>query len=195
MTLGAYDSWVMPNGLTGCSELGLEGCCTASAVRAAYLAWKHAIAHSGGEIRVNLMLSRRSEWLDTMSHQPFEGRFEMLVHKPVGIAVRIPKWIAAEKLSVSLDGQALRPKIAGSWLRIEDARPGSRIELSFPIPERRTEEEIGGMTYRLSWRGITLMKIEPPGEIYPIFQRSLESMGTLNAIPLDILKTHPAVEW
>jgi hypothetical protein len=45
MTYGAYDSWVMPNGLTGCSELGLEGCCTASAVRAVYLAWKHAVAY------------------------------------------------------------------------------------------------------------------------------------------------------
>jgi len=193
MTLGAYDSWVMPNGLTGCSELGLEGCCTASAVRAAYLAWKHAISHLGGEVRVNLMLSRRSEWLDTVSYQPFEGRFDIVVHKPVRIAVRIPKWIA--KPSVTMDGQPISPRVAGGWLRIEDARPGSRIELRFPIPERRTEEEIGGRTYRLSWRGITLMKIEPPGEIYPIFQRNLESMAELNAVPLDTLKTHPSVEW
>ena len=193
MTLGAYDSWVMPNGLTGCSELGLEGCCTASAVRAAYLAWKHAISHSSGEVRVNLMLSRRSEWLDTASYQPFEGRFDIVVRKPVRIAVRIPKWIA--KPSVTMDGQPISPRVAGGWLRIEDARPGSRIELRFPIPERRTEEEIGGRTYRLSWRGITLMKIEPPGEIYPIFQRNLESMAELNAVPLDTLKTHPSVEW
>ena len=195
MTLGAYDSWVMPNGLTGCSELGLEGCCTASAIRAAYLAWKHAVVHSNGEVRVNLMLSRRSEWLDTVSHQPFEGRFEIAVHKPVRIAVRIPGWIAHDELSVSLDGRAVEPKLAGPWLRIEDARPGSRIELTFPMPERESEEEVGGKTYRLFWRGTALMKIEPPGDIYPIYQRSLEGVAALNAFPLDTLKTRALVEW
>lgn len=195
MTLGAYDSWVMPNGLTGCSELGLEGCCTASAVRAAYLAWKHAVSHSSDEARVNLMLSRRSEWLDTVSYQPFEGRFDIIVHKPLSLMVRMPRWINLREIAVTVDGAPLRPEWVSSYLRVDDVRPGSRIEMRFPIPERRTEEEIGGRTYRLSWRGITLMKIEPPGEIYPIFQRNLEGMAALNAVPLDTLKTHPSVEW
>ena len=195
MTLGAFDSWVMPNGLTGCSELGLEGCCTASAVRAAYLVWKHAISHSSGEVRVNLMLSRRSEWLDTMSYQPFEGRFEMLVHKPVSVMVRMPRWINLREIAVTMDGAPVQPAWVSSHLRLDDVRPGSRIEMRFPIPERQTEEGIRGRRYRLSWRGITLMKIEPPGEIYPIFRRSLEDFAGLNAVPLDTLKTAPLVEW
>lgn len=188
MTLGAYDSWVMPNGLTGCSELGLEGCCTASAVRAIYLAWEHAITHSGNEVRVNLMLSRRSEWLDTIDSQPFEGRFSVLVHKPVDVLIRIPSWI--DRANLKING---KHSWEASVLRIEGI-PGSRIDLEFPIPERHTEEEIRGNAYNLSWRGTTLMKIEPPGEIYPIFQRTLEGMAGC-CIGLNLLKTKPLVEW
>ena len=188
MTLGAYDSWVMPNGLTGCSELGLEGCCTASAVRAIYLAWEHAIVCEGNEVSVNLMLSRRSEWLDTVDFQPFEGRFSVLVHKPVEVLVRIPRWI--ERTSLKVNG---KHSWVGSFLRIEGI-PGSRIDLEFPILERQTEEEIRGQTYKLLWRGITLMRIEPPGDIYPIFQRTLDGMSACN-IDLSRLKTKPLVEW
>ena len=195
MTLGAYDSWVMPNGLTGCSELGLEGCCTASAIRGIYLAWKHAIRYENGTAHVNLMLSRRSEWLDTMSYQPFEGRVGILAHKPVTVMVRMPSWINLRETRVTMDGAAVQPAWVSSHLRIDGARPGSRIEIEFPIPERQTEEEIGGRTYRLTWRGITLMKIEPPGEVYPIFQRTLDGMAALNTLALDNLKSVPSVDW
>jgi hypothetical protein len=195
MTLGAYDSWVMPNGLTGCSELGLEGCCTASAIQGIYLAWKHAIRYESGTAHVNLMLSRRSEWLDTMNHQPFEGRFSILVRRPAAVMVRMPNWINLREIRIAMDGASVQPAWVSSHLRIEDARPGSRIDIEFPIPERQTEEEIGGRTYRLTWRGITLMRIEPPGEIYPIFQRSLDGMAELNTLPLDDLKSVPSVDW
>ena len=193
MTLGAYDSWVMPNGLTGCSELGLEGCCTASAVRAIYLAWEHAINVSENQVRVNLMLSRRSEWVDTMDFQPFEGRFSVLVHKPIEVLIRVPRWIERTSLGLTVDGME-RPLVwAGSFLKV-DGIPGSRIDLEFPIPERHTEEEIRGRAYQLFWRGITLMRIEPPGETYPIFQRTLDGMAACS-MDLDRLKTKPLVEW
>lgn len=195
MTLGAYDSWVMPNGLTGCSDLGLEGCCTASAIRGIYLAWKHAIQYENGTAHVNLMMTRRSEWLDMVSYRPFEGRSSILVRKPVTVMVRMPGWINLRETRVTIDGAPAQPAWISSHLRIDDARPGSRIDIEFPIPERQTEEEIGGRTYRLTWRGITLMKIEPPGEIYPIFQRSLDGMAELNTLPLDDLKSVPSVHW
>lgn len=195
MTLGAYDSWVMPNGLTGCSELGLEGCCTASAIRAVYLAWNHAIKHRNGVVDVNLMMTRRSEWLDTISHQPFEGRFSIQVHKPVTVMVRMPAWINLHKVKVTVDGTPIRRAWVSHHLRVRDARPGSRIEIDFPIPERQTEEEVAGSTYQLSWRGPTLMKITPPGDIYPIFQRTLEGLSDLNTLAPDELKPKPAVEW
>ncbi len=195
MTLGAYDSWVMPNGLTGCSELGLEGCCTASAVRAFYLAWNHAIRHKDGVVDINLMMTRRSEWLDTISHQPFEGRFSIHVHEPVTVMVRMPAWINLHKLRVTVDGTPVQPAWVSAHLCLRDVWPDTQIELEFPIPERQTEEEVAGSTYQLSWRGPTLMKINPPGDIYPIFQRTQESLSKLNTLALDGLKTEPSVKW
>lgn len=195
MTMGAYDSWVMPNGLTGCSELGLEGCCTASAIRAFYLAWNHAITHKNGVVGINLMMTRRSEWLDTISHQPFGGRFSIQVHKPVTVMVRMPAWINLHKLRVTMNGTPVRPAWVSAHLCLRDMRPDSRVELEFPIPERQTEEEVAGSTYQLSWRGSTLMRIDPPGDIYPIYRRTLESLAELNSLDLRDLKASPSVEW
>jgi hypothetical protein len=195
MTLGAYDSWVMPNGLTGCSELGLEGCCTASAVRAFYLAWSHAIAVSGSEVKINLMMSRRSEWLDTMSYQPWEDRFSVVVHKPVDVLIRIPGWLNGADLGISVSGTAGEPRPDGSYLRLDGVLPGSRIDLTFPVPEHQTEERVRQTDYRLSWRGITLMKIDPPGSIYPIFQRTLDGMREQSRFDLARTKTEPSVVW
>lgn len=195
MTLGAYDSWVMPNGLTGCSELGLEGCCTGSAVRAFYLAWSHAIESSGREVKVNLMMSRRSEWVDVMSYQPWEGRLGIVAHKPVDLLVRMPGWLNGADIGVSVSGAAGEPRPDGAYLRIDGVSPGARIDLTFAVPEQETEELIRGTVYRLRWRGATLMNIDPPGNIYPIFRRTLEGMRERSRFDLSCAKTEPTVVW
>ena len=195
MTLGAYDSWVMPNDLTGCSPLGLEGCCTASAVRGFYLAWSHAIDVSGSEVKVNLMMSRRSEWVDVMSYQPWEGRLSVLAHKACDVLIRMPGWLNGAELDISVSGSAGEPRPDGQHLRLDDVQAGSKIDLTFPVGEHQTEESIRDTNYRLSWRGVTLMKIDPPGTIYPIFQRTLESMRDQSRFDLSRTKTGPLVVW
>lgn len=194
MTLGTYDSWVMPNGLTGCSELGLEGCCTASAVRAAYLVWKHAIAASGNEVRVNLMLSRKSEWLDALDHQPLQGRFSLLIHRAATVLIRVPGWVRRENVTLRLDGMEASPEWAGAFLRIHGT-PNMRVEMEFPLAERRSQEEILGQAYQLHWIGSTLMRIDPPGEIYPIFRRTLDDYLRCNGMVFDRLHVGSSVDW
>ncbi len=195
MTLGAFDSWVMPNGLTGCSELGLEGCCTASAVRAFYLAWSHAVETVGREVRVNLMMSRRSERVDVMSYQPWEGRLSVLAHKDCDLLIRIPGWMDGADVDVSVGGSSQPARPDGSYLRLDGVSAGTRINITFPIPERQTSEAIRGTDYRLSWRGPTLMTIDPPGSIYPIFRRTLDSMRPQSAFPLARTNAEPKVTW
>ncbi len=195
MTLGAYDSWVMPNGLTGCSDLGLEGCCTASAIRAIYLAWLHAVTHSAGQVSVNLMITRRSEWLDTVSHQPCEGRFDLIIHKPVTALIRIPWWLDLTRLKLTVDGNPARPEWVSSHLRVRNLKPGNRATLEFPLPEKQSEEEISGHTYRLKSLGITLMTIDPPGTVYPTYRRTQEGLSAMNTLALEDLKPTANVRW
>ena len=195
MTLGAYDSWVMPNGLTGCSELGLEGCCTASAVRALYLAWSHAVETLGREVKVNLMMSRRSERVDVMSYQPWEGRLSVLAHKDCDLLIRVPGWMDDADMDVAVGGAAQPPRQDGSYVRLDGVTAGTHVHLTFPIPERQTGEQIRGTDYRLSWRGPTLMTIDPPGTVYPIFRRTLDSMRAQSTFPLARTNDEPKVLW
>ena len=195
MTLGSYDSWVMPNGLTGCSELGLEGCCTASAVRAFYLAWSHAIEASGDDVTINVMMSRRSEWIDTMSYQPWDGRFSVVAHKWCNVLIRMPGWMEGADLGISVNGEAAEPRPDGAYLRIDAVTEGTRIDITFPLHERRNSERIRGVEYQLTWRGPTLMQIDPPGTIYPIFRRTLDGMREQSTFDLARTKTAPSVVW
>ncbi len=195
MTVGSYDSWVMPNDLTGCSELGLEGCCTASAVRGFYLAWSHAIEADGSDVKVNLMLSWRSEWADVMSYQPWEGRLSVAVHKASNVLIRMPGWLNGADLDISVSGESSPPRPDGAYLRFDDVSPGSVLELGFPVHEYSNEEYVRDTNYGLSWRGPTLMTIDPPGSIYPIFRRTLESMSDQSRFDLSRTKTAPSVVW
>lgn len=195
MTLGAYDSWVMPNGLTGCSELGLEGCCTASAVRAFYLAWSHAIETAGREVRVNLMMSRRSESADVMSYQPWEGRLSVMAHTDSDVLIRMPAWMNGADIDISVDGNSAPPRPDEQYLRFDDVSPGTRIDLTFPVRERHSQEHIRGTDYSLTWRGVTLMTIDPPGTIYPIFRRTLDSMRAQSLFPFARTNTEAKVLW
>ncbi len=195
MTLGAYDSWVAPNDLTGCSELGLEGCCTASAIRAFYLAWAHAIEATGPQVRINLMMSRRSEWVDVASYQPWDGLLSVHAHKPCDVLIRMPGWMEGADIDVSVHGDTEPPRPDGSYLRFDEVSPGTRIDIGFPVRERHSTERIRGTEYHLTWRGVTLMKIDPPGKVYPIFNRTLDSLREQSTFDLARTKAAPKVIW
>jgi hypothetical protein len=46
-----------------------------------------------------------------------------------------------------------------------------RIVLQCPISERTAQEKMGRVTYRLLVRGNTVVAIDPPGRLCPLFQR------------------------
>ena len=46
------------------------------------------------------------------------------------------------------------------------------VALTFPIKERTIKETIGGVEYTMVIKGNTVVFIDPPGKIYPTYQRA-----------------------
>ena len=45
------------------------------------------------------------------------------------------------------------------------------VSVTFPIPQRRTTETIGNVSYKLQIKGNTVVSIDPPGKNGPLYQR------------------------
>ena len=57
-------------------------------------------------------------------------------------------------------------------MNVGAAKPGDKIRIWFPIVERTVPERMGGGDYTLSLKGNTVIAIEPPGKICPLYERA-----------------------
>ncbi|MEI6972144.1 MAG: DMT family transporter [bacterium] len=147
----------------------LWGCCTANGGVGLYYAW-HGITRfdaSSKTATVNMLLNRASPWMDVESHQPYEGKVVLRNKQATSVLVRIPYWVAQEKVKCFVDDQEVRPAWAGNRLRFDGLRteagkrPGSVIRVEFPVPNATEKHTVQGTEYTLTFRGSTLVDIRP----------------------------------
>jgi DUF1680 family protein len=155
-------------------------CCTGNGARALYYAWERILDHRDGRLRVNLLLNRASPWADVDSHVPYEGRVDVKVKLPVDLSIRIPEWVKPGEATLRVApagapvdaGAARQPGWDGRYARFGAVRPGETAALSFPIAERiERNVPIADRHYTLAIRGNTVVAIDPPGTLCPLYQR------------------------
>jgi hypothetical protein len=161
-----------PTGIT--PEMG--GCCSANGSMGLYYAWDGITRFSEGVATVNLLLNRASTWMDVDSHLPYEGKVELHNKKARGALVRVPNWVEMSEVKAYVNGRATRPARSGRYLVFDDLQNGSQIRLEFPNPERTDRHTIAGQIYRVTFRGSTILDVQPKADhrsgAIPIYQRS-----------------------
>ena len=50
---------------------------------------------------------------------------------------------------------------------------GSAVRVEYPLRERTVTERLGGELYTTTWRGDTVVDIDPKGKYLPIFSKSI----------------------
>jgi len=152
------------------------GCCSANGAMGLYYAWEGITRFKDGVATVNLFLNRASKWMDIDSHLPYEGKVELHNKKEARMAlVRIPNWVEMNQVRCFVNGKALDPGQSRRYLIFENLRQGETIRLEFPNPETKDGYTIAGERYQVTFRGSTVVDIEPRAkgpELIPLYQGS-----------------------
>ena len=169
-------------------------CCNAAGTRGLYDLWRYAVedaeARDGQPAlqAVHLRFSVETPELRMVSYEPAEGRLDVMAQHAGDIEVRLPAG-TAQALAVSHRPED--PRVNALVTRDGYVRfhvcTGECVSLYYPLAERSATYEVGSgeciarcIGY---WRGETLMRVEPPGPFYPLYERSAGLEPVQPALP------------
>jgi hypothetical protein len=152
----------------------VAGCCSANGAIALYYAWEGITGFSDGVATVNMFLNRASSWMDIDSYLPYEGKVELRNKQARTALVRIPNWVELEEVKSFVNGHGTRAARSQRYLVFDGLRSGDMIRLEFPNLDNQGEYTINNTKYRMTFRGNTLIDIEPrasDSKLLPAYQR------------------------
>jgi len=149
-------------------------CCTGNAMWTLGKIVEHAVTQDDRGLSVNLHFTLDTPLASTTSHEPFEGRIEVVPHRAGSLRIRKPSY--ATRAEAELDGAPAEAGSDGDYLVFDSVKEGSTLVLVFDMPEKTTEETVmktPGDGYfaeksdpevderiRTTWRGNTVMAID-----------------------------------
>ena len=179
-SIGSFFGWMRANDGIRIERTGEEPklpnhaimhCCTANGARTLYFVHDATVTRQSDEVRVNLLLNRASPWLDVDSYLPAAGKVVLRIKDAPRVAVRMPEWCDPAAVQVQVGDEVRRALIQGRYVRTGWLRPGDRVTLTFPVPERTLHRVVGEIPYKLGLRGANVVSIDPGGEGYPLYER------------------------
>jgi hypothetical protein len=175
--LGAFSGWAAGNewwGRESDTDNLIMHCCTGNCARALFFLWNRIVEFKDGQLQVNMLLNRASPWAEVYSFIPYQGRVEIKIKQPCSaVRVHAPEWVAdgSAEIAITVDGSPRQVTWDKRYLNLGDVKAGQCIAVTFPIAEKTVTEKMGRDTYTLLVRGNTVVGIDPPGRICPIFNR------------------------
>jgi len=186
-------SWVatfFPNDLAavnpgGTLSLSAMGCCPYAGVRALYACWEPALADDGRTVSARYAIDRVSASAvqeSTQDARRVTQSIRLLADR--ALRVRLPDWVHASSVLATRGGKRLAPlNVRGRWLEFDHLPAGSEVTVSYPVRLRVTRERVGGAgtsqgfvpadqkrTFAAYWRGNIVVRVEPRGELMPMFE-------------------------
>ena len=149
-----------------------------------YYVWEQMVQYDKGELTVHLMLNHASRWADIHSHRPHSGKLEVMLKKDLQrLRVRAPEWIGsgASQVTVSKNETPISIDWDGRYLVVQQLQASDRITIIFPLQHKTMERTIGRQDFTLTFRGNTVIDLQPAGSRIPLYQR--KSMNT-DAVPM-----------
>lgn len=180
---GAFAGYAAPNDFVNDGFWGrghimdVQTCCVGSGVRGLYAAWSNVVTEERGRVFVNLLLNRCTPRLDVSSYLPYEGKVVLDIHEELPeLYIRIPEWTPYGGVLVDYGGGRRVEGKALSWIhtcfmKVGHVVPGEVVTVTFPVRERKTHEKVLNLEYDVTWRGYDVVHIDPPGTVYPLFER------------------------
>jgi DUF1680 family protein len=149
--------------------------------------WNNIVSKKDDGVYINLNLSRDTEWVDVDSYHPYEGKLDIHIHNAPTLFVRIPDWVRPPSVQVFVNDKLIESVWNRKYVTIRDLKAGDRVTVQYLLELVEKKDIIGGRPFTVQWKGDTVVKMDPPGEIKPLYQRSGMIAGEA---PLENLDYH-----
>ena len=175
--LGGFAGWPSANDWFNDGDeasRGIMHCCTGNGTRTLYYIWENMLSYDRGELKVNLLMNRASEWADVYSYIPYDGQVRVKIKEPcTKVLIRMPEWIDSNSKDVKcvIGSEERSIKWDGRYIDVGTGRPGELFQVTFPISEKTVKTTIASKDYNITFRGNTAIAIDPPGKYCPLYQR------------------------
>ncbi len=180
--VGGYAGWSSPNHiLAACETLpwggpelrektrAFQNCCGGSGTHAFFIAWKNAARYDNGFLSVNLHIDKLLPQAEIRCHQPYQGLLMIQLKASCNVKVRVPEFVKPEEVKVEPNMASV--KTWRNFLDLGHRQAGEMIRITYPLPVYQEEISVGNpgfrqYHYRVTWKGDTVVKMEPPGNNY-----------------------------
>jgi len=175
-SVGSFCGWVLPDDMWMGWGPVVMACCVGNGSRVLYTVWQNILEYSGGELRVNLLLNRASQWADLNSYIPYEGKVDLHMKCAAsGVSVRIPNWVTDEEVACTVNGAPRAFAWSGRYISLGTVNADDLVQVTFPISERTAyldfSDRLYPFEYTLVFKGNDVVSMDPPGTYRPLFQR------------------------
>ena len=172
MLHGGFECAARPNHLLTWD--GAEGCCIGGGLRALYLTWRGALSITDAEVRVNMGISHNTSAAQVVADEPQDGRIAVRVNgAPRNVLLRAPSHADLRDAQTLVDDQPMSVTWDGRYARFGQLRPGQTAAIQYPLTEVTRAYTIASEHYTGHWRGHTMLRITPPGDRYPTYNRDI----------------------
>jgi hypothetical protein len=171
--VGGFAGWSRPNDAFDPANPRLMQRCSGSGVRALYDLWHYAVTRPEGAVMVNLHFSRDTRWATVRSMLPHLGGVEVMMKTRGVLAVRIPPDVTHPVVVVNRVRQR-HEIIQHGYAWLEALQGGDIVNVTWPQESRETTYTLNGTDYTATWLGDTLLQMEPPGSLAPLYRRPAE---------------------
>ena len=140
-----------------------HGCCNSNGGTGLYYAWEAAVRYTDPNATVNLLLNRASPWVDVDSYLPFEGKVVLHNKTAQNLSVRIPVWVPQRDIRCRVNNNETTPSWKERYLVFGGLASGDKVTITFPMVTETTVYTILGNKVSCTFKGNTLVEIEPEG--------------------------------
>lgn len=185
--VGGFAGWSSPNHILAAGETinahwggpklrdkprAFQNCCGGSGIHAFFLVWKNAARFEQNCLHIHLHIDKLLPQAEIRCYQPYQGVLQIRLKRPCRVRVRIPDFVKGKNIQVSCNGNTVKTTSCGYYLEIPEHPSGSCLNVRYPLPILEEEVSVGNpgrrqYSYRVTWKGDTVVALEPTGENSP----------------------------
>jgi hypothetical protein len=172
---GCFVGWGAPNDWvdeTGRLRNAIQNCCAPHGSWGIFLIWRRLVQSDSTSVSVNLALNGEHTECRVASYLPYQGRVDVVMYRDAALNVRIPEGVDKYQVKCTVNGGVVDSGWDGDYLTLSGVATLDTVSVSWPQQYATTTEEIDGTTYTVQWKGRTVIALDPPGRVRPLFQRS-----------------------